>query len=187
MSENEYKYHDTVLDLEAKVKENENVMLKIGHSLQAMFMPGPEPMSFYDSNLKHGLGYTNPYTLKKAISHNLKLYDASCFSDSKICVNVRDTEDILDDATKNVRAENQDLLMTITELKTKLKIAKKGLSAASSVRRPLNRDSPLKNNVLSNTKKSSKKVEVSVRINKKTYVAFNNVVSNKNIVTDGDV
>ncbi|GJZ15848.1 retrovirus-related pol polyprotein from transposon TNT 1-94 [Tanacetum coccineum] len=33
-----------------------------------------------------------------------------------------------------------------------------GLSTASSVRRPLNRDSPLKNNVLSNTKKSSEKV-----------------------------
>ncbi|GKA87423.1 hypothetical protein Tco_0809187 [Tanacetum coccineum] len=30
MSENEDKYHDTVLDLEAKAKENENVVLKIG-------------------------------------------------------------------------------------------------------------------------------------------------------------
>ncbi|GKC62414.1 hypothetical protein Tco_1095012 [Tanacetum coccineum] len=101
MNENEDKYHDTVLDLEAKVKENENIVLKIGRSLQAMFMLRPKPMSFYDSNLKHGLGYANPYTLKKAISQNPKLYDASCFSDSKIRVNVRDTEDILDDATKS--------------------------------------------------------------------------------------
>ncbi|GJS35017.1 retrovirus-related pol polyprotein from transposon TNT 1-94 [Tanacetum coccineum] len=62
-----------------------------------------------------------------------------------------------------------------------------GLSAASSVRIPLNRDSPLKNSVLSNTKKSSEKVEVSVRTNKKTYVASKNVVSNKKIVTDVDV
>ncbi|GJX18720.1 retrovirus-related pol polyprotein from transposon TNT 1-94, partial [Tanacetum coccineum] len=61
------------------------------------------------------------------------------------------------------------------------------LSAASSVRRPLNRDSPLKNSVLSNTKNSSEKVEVSVRTNKKTYVASKNVVSNKKIVTDIDV
>ncbi|GJV28127.1 hypothetical protein Tco_1384575 [Tanacetum coccineum] len=57
-------------------------------------------------------------------------------------------------AYANVRAQNQDLLMTITELKTKLKNAEKGLSDASSVRRPLNRDSPLKNSVLSITKKS---------------------------------
>ncbi|GJY84482.1 hypothetical protein Tco_0497858 [Tanacetum coccineum] len=62
-----------------------------------------------------------------------------------------------------------------------------GLSAASSVRRPLNKDSPLKNSVLSNTKKSSEKVEVSVRTNKKTYVASKNVVSNKKIVTNVDV
>ncbi|GJR13015.1 retrovirus-related pol polyprotein from transposon TNT 1-94, partial [Tanacetum coccineum] len=58
----------------------------------------------------------------------------------------------------------------------------KGLSVASSVRRPLNSDSPLKNSVLSNTRKSSKKVEVSVRTNKETHVASKNVVSNKNIV-----
>ncbi|GJW71418.1 hypothetical protein Tco_0128335 [Tanacetum coccineum] len=73
-----------------------------------MFMLGPKPMSFYDPNVKHGLGYENPYTLKKAISQNPKLYDASCFSDTKIHVNVRDTEDILDDATKSqTKMENK--------------------------------------------------------------------------------
>ncbi|GJR12053.1 hypothetical protein Tco_0794705 [Tanacetum coccineum] len=108
MSENEDKYHDTVLDLEAKVKENENVVLKIGRSLQGMFMLGPKPMSFYDPNVKHGLGYENLYTLKKAISQNPKLYDASCFGDTKIHVHVRDTEDILDDATKSqMKMENK--------------------------------------------------------------------------------
>ncbi|GKC68187.1 hypothetical protein Tco_1100785, partial [Tanacetum coccineum] len=59
--------------------------------------------------------------------------------------------------------------------------------AAFSVRRSLNRDSPLKNSVLSNTKKSSEKVEVSIKTNKKTYVASKNVVSNKKIVTNVDV
>ncbi|GKA03690.1 retrovirus-related pol polyprotein from transposon TNT 1-94 [Tanacetum coccineum] len=234
MSENEDKYHDTVLDLEARAKKNEDVVLKIGNSLQGMFMLGPKPMSFYDSNVKHGLGYENPYTLKKVISQYPKLYDASCFDDSKIHVNIRNTEDILDDATKNqlleaklkheieccvllshecvnnnvqdeiekiqrdsgtplkfkrhekerqkcesslknvcetswiskmeklesknvsldfqhvnqktyayaeVHAQNQDLLITISELKAKLKNVEKGLKAAFSVRRPSNRDS----------------------------------------------
>ncbi|GJV54822.1 hypothetical protein Tco_1455827 [Tanacetum coccineum] len=68
MSENEDKYHNTVLDLEARAKENENVGLKIGRSLQGMFMLGSKPMPFYDPNVKHGLGYVNPYALKKAIS-----------------------------------------------------------------------------------------------------------------------
>ncbi|GJT94657.1 hypothetical protein Tco_1090175 [Tanacetum coccineum] len=101
MSENEDKYHDTVIDLEAKAKKNEDVVLKFGNALQGMFMLGPKPMSLYDLNSKHGLRYTNPYTLKKAISQNLKLYDASCLDDLKIHMNIRDTEDILDDSTKS--------------------------------------------------------------------------------------
>ncbi|GJZ70669.1 hypothetical protein Tco_0634520 [Tanacetum coccineum] len=96
------------LNLEEKAKDNENVVLKIDRSLQAMFMLGPKPMSFYDPNLKHGLGYKNPYTLKKAVSQNLKIYDASCFGDTKNHVNVRYTEDILDDATKSqMKMENK--------------------------------------------------------------------------------
>ncbi|GKA12178.1 integrase, catalytic region, zinc finger, CCHC-type containing protein [Tanacetum coccineum] len=279
MSENKDQYHDTVLNLEAKVKKNVDTMLKIGNSLQGMFMLGPKPMSFNDSKLKHGLRYANPYTHKKTISQNPKLYDASCLDDSKIHMNIRDTEDILEDATKSqikmknkmkdpiaigkkqnvstidynkynmqdeiekvqrgsieiqegmqkrinilkndvqrcqkqkrenvkteyqklfdlikktsaqtqgeinelfenvkqrtyayadVRAQNQDLLLTISELKAKLKTVKNGLSTTSSVRRPSNRDSSFKNNVVSNTKNSSKKVEVSDRTNKKLDVA----------------
>ncbi|GKA29093.1 integrase, catalytic region, zinc finger, CCHC-type containing protein [Tanacetum coccineum] len=71
--------------------------------------------------------------------------------------------------------------------KAKSVLSSIGLSVASSVRKPLNRDSPLKNSVFSNTKKSSKKVEVFVRTNKKTYVASKNVVSNKKIITDTNV
>ncbi|GJZ27303.1 hypothetical protein Tco_0571556 [Tanacetum coccineum] len=71
--------------------------------------------------------------------------------------------------------------------KAKSVLPSTGLKPASSVRRPSNRDSPFKNSVLSNTKKSSEKVEVYVRKNKKTYVASKNVVSNKKIVTEVDV
>nr|GEV25609.1 hypothetical protein [Tanacetum cinerariifolium] len=101
MSESEDTYYDTIIDLEARAKKNEDVVLKMGNSLQGMLMLGPKPMSIYDSNVKHVLGYANSYTLKKAISQNLKLYDASCLDDSKIHMNARDTEDILDDATKS--------------------------------------------------------------------------------------
>ncbi|GKF44960.1 hypothetical protein Tco_0131512, partial [Tanacetum coccineum] len=61
------------------------------------------------------------------------------------------------------------------------------LRAASIVRGSLNRDSSFKNNVLANTKKSSKKVEVLDRTNKKPDVASRNVVLNTKIVTDVDV
>ncbi|GKD17069.1 hypothetical protein Tco_1206227 [Tanacetum coccineum] len=235
MSENEDKYHDTVLDLKARAKKNEDVVLKIGKSLQGMFMLGPKLMSLYDSNSKHGLGYANPYTLKKAISHNPKLYDASCFDDLKIHVNIGDTDDILDDATKSKTSKKNELLkdqLLKAKLKHKIECCvllshecvnnnvqddiekiqresieiqegmkkrinilendvqrcqKQRLSAASSVRRPLNKDSSLKNSVLSNTKKSSEKVDVSVSTNKKTYVTSKNVVLNKKIIANVDV
>nr|GEW78493.1 integrase, catalytic region, zinc finger, CCHC-type, peptidase aspartic, catalytic [Tanacetum cinerariifolium] len=61
----------------------------------------------------------------------------------------------------DICAQNQDLLITISELKAKLKNVEKGLRAISSVKRPSSRDSSFKYSVLSNTKNSSKKVEVS--------------------------
>ncbi|GJR18009.1 reverse transcriptase domain-containing protein [Tanacetum coccineum] len=66
-----------------------------------MFMLGPKPLSVYDQQLKHGLGYPNPYTLKQAISQCPKLYLASSLGNSEISLNVRDTEDTLDDASKS--------------------------------------------------------------------------------------
>ncbi|GJX83049.1 hypothetical protein Tco_0332530 [Tanacetum coccineum] len=281
----------------------------MGNSLQGMFLLGPKPMSFYDSNVKHGLGYVNPYTIKKAISQNPKLYDASCLDDSKIHMNVRDTEEILDDAAKiqikmknkmkdpiviekkqnlctidyknlnalyedfvpqkelsteqkyfpssfissknssnasssysssktnstvtpmpsanpmlgewgyqklfdsikrtrtqtqgeineliehvnqktyayaDVRAQNQDLLLTISELKSKLKNVEKGLRATSSVRKPSNRDSSFKNSVLSNTK-FIRESKVSDRSNNKPDVASKNVALDKKIVSNDDI
>ncbi|GJT90422.1 retrovirus-related pol polyprotein from transposon TNT 1-94 [Tanacetum coccineum] len=101
MSENEDSYHGTVLDLEAKLKKNVDLILKLGNSLQGMFMLGQKPLSVYDQQLKHGLGYSNPYTLKKAIAQCLKLYLASSLGNLEIPLNVRDTEDTLDDASKS--------------------------------------------------------------------------------------
>ncbi|GKA35391.1 retrovirus-related pol polyprotein from transposon TNT 1-94 [Tanacetum coccineum] len=101
MIENKFSYHDTVLDLEAKLKKNVEIMMKFGNSLQGMFMLGPKPLSMYDPRLKHGLGYLNPYTLKQAISQCPKLYRASSLGNPEVPLDVRDIEDILDDASKS--------------------------------------------------------------------------------------
>ncbi|GKC42961.1 hypothetical protein Tco_1060683, partial [Tanacetum coccineum] len=72
-------------------------------------------------------------------------------------------------AYADARAQNQDLLITISELKAKLKMLKKetksvltstGLKDATSVRRPSSRGSSSKNSVLLNTKNHSEDVEV---------------------------
>ncbi|GJW38970.1 hypothetical protein Tco_0064815 [Tanacetum coccineum] len=90
-------------------------------------------------------------------------------------------------ANADVHAQNQDLLITISELKAKLKNIEKGMRAISSVRRLSNRDSSFKNSVLSNTKNLSEKVEVSDRSNKKSNVSSKNVDSNKKIITNDDI
>ncbi|GJS71132.1 retrovirus-related pol polyprotein from transposon TNT 1-94 [Tanacetum coccineum] len=107
MSENEDKYHDTILDLEEKLKKNVDLFLKIGNSLQAMFMLGPKPLSVYDQQLKHGLGYPNPYTLRQAISECPKLYVASRTGNIEIPLNVRDSEETLEDAFKSQQKMNK--------------------------------------------------------------------------------
>ncbi|GJW32657.1 hypothetical protein Tco_0052689 [Tanacetum coccineum] len=86
-----------------------------------------------------------------------------------------------------IRAENQNLLFAISELKTRLENIAKGMNGASSVRRPMNRDSHVKNSVLANSKKSAKKVAVYVRNNKQTDNTSENVISNKENVIDVDV
>nr|GEX00877.1 hypothetical protein [Tanacetum cinerariifolium] len=101
MSEKEDIYHDTIIDLEDKLKKNVNLILKLGNSLQGMFMLGPKPLSVYDQQLKYGLRYLNPYTLKQAIAQRLKLYFASSMGNSEILLNIRDNEDIIDDASKS--------------------------------------------------------------------------------------
>ncbi|GJT09341.1 hypothetical protein Tco_0856383 [Tanacetum coccineum] len=59
-----------------------------------------------------------------------------------------------------IRAENQNLLITISELKTRLANVEKGMNAASSVRRSMNRDSHVKDSVLAKSPKkgAAKKV-----------------------------
>ncbi|GJW32654.1 hypothetical protein Tco_0052686 [Tanacetum coccineum] len=204
MSENEDRYHDTVLDLEAKLKKNVDLILKNGNSLQGMFMLGPKPLSVYDQQLKHGLGYPNPYTLKQAIYQCPKLYLASSLGNSDISLNVRDTEDTLDDASKSqqkvyekvndpIAVANKQFCWSIDyaqinalykdfvpqkELSAEQKYfyililffcqefkcnsfypgpSMPRMNAASSVRRPMNRDSHVKDSVLANSKKPPSK------------------------------
>ncbi|GJR90582.1 hypothetical protein Tco_0214593 [Tanacetum coccineum] len=69
--------------------------------LQGMFMLGPKPLSVYDQQLKHGLGQG---CQNRDPGHRIqcpKLYLASSLGNSEISLNIRDTEDTLDDASKN--------------------------------------------------------------------------------------
>ncbi|GJR03123.1 integrase, catalytic region, zinc finger, CCHC-type containing protein [Tanacetum coccineum] len=81
----------------------------------------------------------------------------------------------------------EDLLSTISELKTRLEKVEKGMNATSRVRRPMSRDSHVAHSVLDNSKKAAKNVAVYVRKNKQTDNTSANVISNKENVIDIDV
>ncbi|GJX42922.1 hypothetical protein Tco_0259598 [Tanacetum coccineum] len=109
----EDRYLDDILNLEKKVKQNENVVVKMSNSVQAMFMLGPKPTIFNDSQMKHSLGYENSYTLKKSICVNPKLFDASYIHSSNVHAHVCDAEEILEDATRGqlkMKGKLEDLI-----------------------------------------------------------------------------
>ncbi|GJW05656.1 retrovirus-related pol polyprotein from transposon TNT 1-94, partial [Tanacetum coccineum] len=92
--------------------------------------------------------------------------------------------------SKNVIAPGMYKVVTTHESQTneaKHDLSSTGMTVASSVRRPMNRDSHVKNSVLANSKKPAKKVAVYVRKNKQTDITSENVISNKENVIDVDV
>ncbi|GJR62849.1 hypothetical protein Tco_1505011 [Tanacetum coccineum] len=93
-------------------------------------------------------------------------------------------------SNKNVIAPGMYKVVTTHESQTneaKHDLSLTGMSAASSVRRPMNRDSHVKNSVLANSKKPAKKVAVYVRKNKQIDITSENVILNKENVIDVDV
>ncbi|GJW14261.1 retrovirus-related pol polyprotein from transposon TNT 1-94 [Tanacetum coccineum] len=171
MSENEDKYHDTVLDLGAKLKKNVNLILKLGNFLQGI-NSWTKAMSDVYLQLKHGLGYPNPYTLKQTISQCPKLYLASSLGNLEISLHVRDTEDTIDEASKNfvpqkkLSAEQQYFPSSFipsdknSNATPSIPASMPRMNAASSVRRSMNRYSHVKDSVLAKSPKkgAAKKV-----------------------------
>ncbi|GKB22357.1 retrovirus-related pol polyprotein from transposon TNT 1-94 [Tanacetum coccineum] len=93
-------------------------------------------------------------------------------------------------SNKNVIAPGMYRVVTTQESQTneaKSDFSSTGMNVASSVRRPMNRDSHVKNSVLANSKNSAKKVAVYVRKNKQTDNTSANVISNKENLNDVNV
>ncbi|GJX12944.1 retrovirus-related pol polyprotein from transposon TNT 1-94 [Tanacetum coccineum] len=93
-------------------------------------------------------------------------------------------------SNKNVIAPGMYKVVTTHESQTnkaKHDLSSTGMTAASSVRRPMNRDSYVRNSILANSKKPVKKVAVYIRKNKQTDITSENVISNKENVIDVDV
>ncbi|GJY58357.1 retrovirus-related pol polyprotein from transposon TNT 1-94 [Tanacetum coccineum] len=149
---------------------------------------------------RESIFYTSPEEIRltkfcqqevKPILHKLHL-NFEIFQ-KRFLKDIKEMKDVFDSIENDLSAswkQNEPLNDQLLEAKLKHEIeccVLLRLRVASSVRRPLNRDSQVKNSVLFNTKKTSKKVEVYVRKNRNIDIASENVVSNKENVIDDDV
>ncbi|GJT57179.1 hypothetical protein Tco_0992233 [Tanacetum coccineum] len=116
--------HDTVLDLEAKLKKNVDLILKLGNSLQGMFMLGPKPLSVYDHFPKES----------KDVSNESKTADTVCNDAFEVSQGlskriVELEKDLLKFKAKSIafeiiddsKAEKDQFLKEINHLRTQLK------------------------------------------------------------------
>ncbi|GJS67726.1 hypothetical protein Tco_0682291 [Tanacetum coccineum] len=97
----EEKYFNDILQLQAKNKDLDNVVCKMGKSTETLRLLTNEQKAFRDNVRKSGLGYNGPYVLSQAYAKIPKLYCAYELCDKNEQLDVFDSEETLEDAEKS--------------------------------------------------------------------------------------
>nr|GEW57000.1 hypothetical protein [Tanacetum cinerariifolium] len=102
----EDKFLDKEVDLEARIKDLENILLKRDQTVQTMHMLNPIPDSFYHSNQKMALGYPNPSYLKKAQLKQQGLYNGNLLleeHDPPVVYDLKETLELAQESREKLR------------------------------------------------------------------------------------
>nr|GFB68293.1 hypothetical protein [Tanacetum cinerariifolium] len=91
----EDKFLDKEVDLEAKIKDLENILFIRDQTAQTMHMLNPKPDSLYHPNQKMALGYPNPSYLKKAQLKQQSLYNGNLLLEEHDPLAVYDSKETL--------------------------------------------------------------------------------------------
>nr|GEU75831.1 hypothetical protein [Tanacetum cinerariifolium] len=91
----EDELHDKKIQLEKRINELNNILVKIGQSIQMIYMLSPNPDSFYHTEQKMDLGYQNPFYLKQAQKKKQSLYDGKVLLEKHDPPTVYDSEETL--------------------------------------------------------------------------------------------
>nr|GEW45932.1 hypothetical protein [Tanacetum cinerariifolium] len=94
------KLLDKQIQLEKKIKELDNILVKTGQSIQMIHMLSPKPDSFYHTEQKMALGYQNLFYLKQAQKKQQSLYDGKVLLEKHDPAVVHDLEETLQLAQK---------------------------------------------------------------------------------------
>nr|GEV37555.1 copia protein [Tanacetum cinerariifolium] len=124
--EQENWYLEDIVDLEEKLRSHDQIVYKLGQSIQTIHMLVKKPNKVYDPFLKAGLGYKNLERLKKAIAAQPKIYDGVMLHSAKLNIDLPDSEETLEDAEetceqgKSKKVSLPPKLVPITESKLEL-------------------------------------------------------------------
>nr|GFB22196.1 hypothetical protein [Tanacetum cinerariifolium] len=91
----EDKFLDKQILLEKRIKELNNIVLKMGQSIQTIHMLLPKTNSFYHTEQKMASGYQNPFYLKQAQKKQQSLYDGKVLLEKHDPPVVHDSEETL--------------------------------------------------------------------------------------------
>ncbi|GJU09395.1 hypothetical protein Tco_1131791 [Tanacetum coccineum] len=84
------KYLNDIIHLQAKTKDLENIVCKMGKSSQTLRMLTNEESLYRDNTRKLGLGNKNLCFLKRVVASNPKLHLATSLCDEKVQLHVHD-------------------------------------------------------------------------------------------------
>nr|GEU35062.1 hypothetical protein [Tanacetum cinerariifolium] len=102
------KLLDKQIELEKKIKELDNILVKHGHSVQTMHMLTAKPDSFYYTEQKMALGYPNPHYLKQAQQKQESLCKGKVLLEKHDPHAVYDSEEILQLAQESQRIKQRN-------------------------------------------------------------------------------
>nr|GEY29161.1 hypothetical protein [Tanacetum cinerariifolium] len=101
------KLLDKQIQLEKRIKELNNIVLKTGQSIQTIHKLSPKPDSFYHTEQEMALGYQNPFYLKQAQKKQQSLYDGKVLLEKYDPPVVHDSEETLQLAQENRKKMKQ--------------------------------------------------------------------------------
>ncbi|GJX90065.1 hypothetical protein Tco_0343391 [Tanacetum coccineum] len=99
--QDEDNYVNNIIQLEAKNKDLDSIVCKMGKSRQTLCMLTNEQSLYQENKQKIGLGYTDPYPLGQAIACHPKLYDAEVPGLHYVKPDMHDTVKILNDVEES--------------------------------------------------------------------------------------
>ncbi|GJX33740.1 retrovirus-related pol polyprotein from transposon TNT 1-94 [Tanacetum coccineum] len=91
----EDEFLDKQIQLENKIKELDNILVKTSQSIQTMHMLSPKPYLFYHTKQKMALGYQNHFYLKQAQQKQQSLYNGKMLFEKHDPPAVHDSEETL--------------------------------------------------------------------------------------------